>query len=69
MQIEVLKKYNKIKIIMLITIIVLSLTVILFSTSLAKYRNTNSINIAKGIVNYKPDTTPPVTKMYFVFIF
>ena len=53
MNIETLKKNDKKKIIMVITFIVLALVVLIFSVSLAKYRNTKSISIAKGTVNYK----------------
>ena len=39
-----------------VTISVLLFSVLILSLSLAKYRNTNSINIAKGTINYKvPD--------------
>ena len=53
MEIEVLDKNHKKKIITIITFIVLALVVIIFSVSLAKYRSTKSISIAKGTVNYK----------------
>ena len=56
MEIEVLNKNHKKKIITIITFIVLALIVILFSVSFAKYRSSKSFNIAKGTVNYKqPD--------------
>ena len=53
MEIEVLDKKHKKKIVIIITFIVLALIVILCSVSLAKYRSSKSINIAKGTVNYK----------------
>ena len=53
MNIEVLKKNGKKKIILLITLILSTFITILCGISLAKYRSSKSISIARGTVNYK----------------